>query len=104
MNAVATFFGWFCIAMLAIVAACASVAVVVWAIQSLLDRHKRAVIRENRAELGRELIASAHWFSEDPYAHMVVRVLGERIRDGYASSDTNAWRNDARKRTKQEAP
>lgn len=82
MNAVAAFVGWFCLAMLGLAIACAAVAGAAAALTALLDRYKRLVAREERADIGLEIRNSAHWFSEDPAAMEALRITGERLRDG----------------------
>jgi hypothetical protein len=97
MDAIATFFGWFCIAVLCFGVACALFGVAVWAGGKLVDRFENAGAAKARRDISAQILSSIHWFGENEGAAQILRLAGERIRDGYRFDPSEA-REEWRKR------
>lgn len=97
---IVTYFGWFCLSLVCIAAAVLSICLLVHVYGRAMDRFSWAVISKDRAELGREIASSAHWFSTHPEVTTALQLLGARIRDGLSVHPGNGWREDWNKSIK----
>lgn len=96
---IVTYFGWFCIAMLCLAGVILACALFAHCLEKVMQRWECHVTRKRDSELGRAIVSSAHWFSENAPVMVAIRILGESIRDGYrvdASSWRDRWHNTLR--------
>lgn len=96
MNDVATFVGWFCLAVLSLAVCAAACGWAGYMISKALERFEWAVDSKTRAEVGRSIGASAWWFSESPDTSLALRILAERLMT-QGDADANQWREQWRK-------
>lgn len=97
MNTFITTIGWLCFAFILGSILCGAVGWAGVGIAKVIERIERSVIATTRHDLGRDIQSSAHWFSESDEASIAIRVLGERLTQGYAT-DVNRWREEWRER------
>ena len=100
MNTAITIAG---IVFLVLVAFAAFMSAGAWLIQAWKDRHDRLYSRlydKAVRDLGSRIHSSAYWFSEDPSAYALARVMGQKMMEwpAYdASGVRDGWREEAAK-------
>lgn len=99
MNTFVTIIGWLCLAFGLLSLLCGAVGLAGIGIGKVIERFERSTIATTRHELGRDIQSCAHWFSESDEAWIAVKVLGERLTQGYAT-DVDRWREEWRERLK----
>ena len=101
MSTFITICGWLAVILLCIAGAALAVSLAADLCRRALERFESAVVLKFRHALGQDLASCSHWFSESTEAWVAIKVLGERIRDGYGT-DVERWREEWRDRVKRE--
>jgi hypothetical protein len=94
--------GWLCVALICIATAAFAIGLAADQCRRAMERFEWAIIAKARHELGRDIQSCAHWFSESDEAWIAIKVLGERLTQGYAT-DVDRWREEWRERLRSRA-
>lgn len=93
MQTFITICGWLAVLSICIAAAAAVVAFAADQCRRAFERYESAVVLKCRHALGQDLVSCSHWFSESTETWTAIKILGERIRDGYGT-DVSRWREE----------
>jgi hypothetical protein len=97
-----TIMGWLCVAFILGSILCGAVGLAGMGIGKVIERFERSTIATTRHDLGRDIQSCAHWFSESAEAWIAIKILGERLIQGYAT-DVDRWREEWRERLRKQA-
>jgi hypothetical protein len=93
MNGFITVMGWICAAALCIALAIFALALLVGTYHKAMERYRHFVITEACQKIGFDLQDAAHWFNESKDCHVLLHVLGARLKAGLAV-DASRLRDD----------
>lgn len=96
MNTAVTIFGWLCLVFVCAAIAGFAVALAADLVRRAMERFEYAIAEKTRAEIGRSLLSTRHWFSESKDVEVAIQVLAGRLRDQYGI-DADQWRAEWRR-------
>lgn len=98
---IVTYFGWFCLSLLCIAATVFSICLLVYLYGRAMERFENAIIGRALCDAGRSIHAAGYWFSNHPQTTVALKVLGQRMMEGYGC-DPQQWRAEWSRKCKEE--